>query len=342
MTNKKHTIIIAEAGVNHNGDISLAMELVDQAAASGADYVKFQTFKAEKLVSVSAKKAEYQKANDKGSDNQFEMLKKLELTENDHEVIIKRCKEKGIGFLSSAFDLDSLDYLQTLDIPFFKVPSGELVNTPYLKKIAAFKKKIILSTGMATLEEISEAIKVLEQQKFPKSDLIVLHCNTQYPTPFEDVNLRAMITIKDAFGVEIGYSDHTEGIEVPIAATAMGAVLIEKHFTLDKNMPGPDHKASLAPAELKAMVKAIRNIDVALGDGIKKPSKSEKDNIVIVRKSIHVKKALEAGHVIKEEDICLKRPATGLPPSMYEDIIGKKLFRGKKADEPLFHDDIIN
>ena len=282
-----HTIIIAEAGVNHNGSLDLAMQLVDKAVEAGVDYIKFQTFKASKLVTKTAKQAEYQQKNIRtGEDSQYQMLKKLELSPEDHEVLIAYCKERGIKFFSTAFDFDSIDYLHSLNLGLWKIPSGEITNYPYLKKIAKFGESVILSTGMCKMDDISAAMKVLLKNGLQREQITVLHCNTEYPTPFEDVNLRAMQEIKDVFQVKVGYSDHTKGIEVPIAAVALGAQVIEKHFTLDRNMEGPDHKASLEPYELKAMVSAIRHIELALGTGHKTISTSEKKNITIARKSI--------------------------------------------------------
>jgi N,N'-diacetyllegionaminate synthase len=323
----KKVLIIAEAGVNHNGDINLAKKLIDAAAEAGVDYVKFQTFKTEKLVSLLAKKAKYQSENfNDGNDSQFQMLKKLELNENDHLQLIEHCKLRNIQFLSTGFDEESVDDLEKLGINIFKIPSGEITNKPYLEHIASKGKPIILSTGMANLEEIQNAIEVFMQKGVKKENITVLHCNTEYPTPMQDVNLRAMLHIQEQIGVEIGYSDHTLGIEVPIAAVALGAKVIEKHFTLDRNMPGPDHAASLEPYELKAMVKAIRNVELALsGDGIKKPSSSEINNLSIVRKSIHVNKPLSKGHTITKKDLIMLRPGNGISPLNYDAIIGKKL-----------------
>jgi N,N'-diacetyllegionaminate synthase len=283
----KKTIIIGEAGVNHNGDILLAKKLIDVAADAGVNYVKFQTFKASKLVSKDSVKASYQRINTGNStENQLQMLQKLELTSSEHYELIAYCKLKNINFFSTAFDLDSLDFLKELGFTLFKIPSGEITNLPYLKKVAKLACEIILSTGMCTMEEIAEAITVLKKNS--KAKVTVLHCNTEYPTPFKDVNLLAMNEIKQKFNIDIGYSDHTLGIEVPIAAVALGAKVIEKHFTLDRNLPGPDHASSLEPQELKSMVTAIRNIEIALGSAIKEPTPSEINNIIIARKSIHL------------------------------------------------------
>jgi N,N'-diacetyllegionaminate synthase len=319
-------IVIAEAGVNHNGDMALAIKLIDAAVEAGADYVKFQTFKADKLVSEEAKKASYQKENLKdGDDSQYGMLKRLELSDKDHELLKAYAEDKSIKFLSTGFDEDSIDYLEALGIDFFKVPSGEVTNIPYLKHIARKGKPVILSTGMCSLSEIEVAIDVLLQAGMDKNSITVLHCNTQYPTPYQDVNLRAMNTIGAAFQVKVGYSDHTLGIEIPIAAVALGATVIEKHFTLDRTLPGPDHPASLEPHELKSMVSAIRNIEKALsGDGLKKPSPSEIDNRVVVRKSIHVKEEIAKGEIITMEKLIMKRPADGISPTLLELVLNKK------------------
>jgi N,N'-diacetyllegionaminate synthase len=321
----KHVIIIAEAGVNHNGDLNKALELIDVAAEAGADYVKFQTFKAEKIVNPTAQKADYQKNNMKGEgDTQFEMLKKLEIIDNWYPILINRCKEKGIKFLSTGFDLDSVDFLNDLGIPFYKIPSGEITNKPYLQHIGRKGKDIILSTGMATLEEVVAAVEVITQEGIEKNRITVLHCNTEYPTPMQDVNLLAMNQISKELGVKVGYSDHTLGIEVPIAAVALGACAIEKHFTLDRSLPGPDHAASLEPDELKAMVQAVRNIEKAIsGSGIKEPSESEIKNIIVGRKSLFSIRAIEVGEIIQIEDLIALRPGDGISPMEIEKIIGR-------------------
>lgn len=338
---KNKVLIIAEAGVNHNGDINLAKKLIDVAADAGVDYVKFQTFKAEKLVSKSAKKAEYQERNiGDGDDSQFAMLKRLELDEEAHHLLIDYCKAKGVRFLSTAFDLDSIDLLTTLGIDLFKIPSGEITNYPYLKKIGATGKSIIVSTGMSDLNEIKDAVLLLKESGAEDKDITVLHCNTEYPTPMQDVNLKAMQTIASELNVPVGYSDHTLGIEVPIAAVALGAVCIEKHFTLDRTMPGPDHKASLEPVELKAMVTAIRNIEKALGDGLKSASDSELKNKDIARKSIHLVKDLPSGHILEESDLIMKRPGNGISPMELPKIIGLKVKRDLEEDSMLKWDDL--
>ncbi|MDX1349744.1 MAG: N-acetylneuraminate synthase [Putridiphycobacter sp.] len=328
----ERTIIIAEAGVNHNGDIEIAKKLVEVAAKAGADYVKFQTFKAEKLVSKTAKKAAYQVNNTKNNDSQFNMLKKLELSEEDHDMIIDHCAKHQIKFLSTAFDLDSIDYLSN-KIDCYKIPSGEITNRPYLEKVASLNLPTILSTGMATLEEIKAAISVLTEKGLSLPKITVLHCNTEYPTPMEDVNLTAMQTIQEACSVKVGYSDHTLGIEIPVAAVAMGAVIIEKHFTLDKKMAGPDHKASLSPSELENMVSAIRNIESAMGNGIKTPSQSEQKNLAVARKSIIASKAIKIGNTFTEDNLTIKRPGTGISPMKWYDILGRKAKRDYESED---------
>jgi len=329
----QHIIIIAEAGVNHNGSMESAKKLVDVAADAGADYVKFQTFKADTLVTQSAEKAEYQKILTDKSESQFEMIKKLELDKSAHDELIKHCEKKGIRFLSTAFDHDSIELLADLNIPLYKIPSGEITNLPYLRHIGRMGKPIILSTGMSTLEEVQKALNVLLESGSEKEKITILHCNTEYPTPMEDVNLKAMLTIREELGVNIGYSDHTLGIEVPIAAVAMGATVIEKHFTLDRTLTGPDHAASLEPHELKSMVTAIRNIKKAMGDGIKKPSPSETRNIPIARKSIVAKKPIKKGERYSEENITVKRPGTGISPIEWDNIINQKSIKDFIIDD---------
>jgi N,N'-diacetyllegionaminate synthase len=332
---KLHTIIIAEAGVNHNGSIELAKKLIDVAAEAAADFVKFQTFKAETLVTQTADKAEYQKEITNTDESQFEMIKKLELDKEAHEELMDYCEQKSIIFLSTAFDNGSIELLAKLDIPFYKIPSGEITNLPYLRHIGRMGKPIIMSTGMSSLEEVRDALNVLIESGAEKEQITILHCNTEYPTPMEDVNLKAMLTIKDELGVNIGYSDHTLGIEVPIAAVAMGATVIEKHFTLDRNMPGPDHAASLEPEELKAMVTAIRNIEKAMGGGEKEPSPSETKNISVARKSIVAKMSIKKGELFTEENLTVKRPGTGISPMGWDTVIGKV------ADSAYEMDDLI-
>lgn len=335
-----HVIIIAEAGVNHNGSLDMAMQLIDAAAEAGVDYVKFQTFKADKLVSRDAGMADYQKTNTGTDESQYDMLRKLELSAEHHEVLIAYCKKKQVEFLSTAFDLDSIDLLVSMGITLGKVPSGEITNKPYLEKMARSFERIILSTGMCTMEEITDAIGVLEANGKRRDQITVLHCNTEYPTPMQDVNLKAMHHIASVCGTAVGYSDHTLGIEVPIAAVALGATLIEKHFTLDCNLPGPDHRASLEPAALKAMVIGIRNIELALsGDGFKKPSASEAKNMAIARKSIHLAQDCATGHVLIASDLTMMRPGDGISPMRMDDIIGKTLKHPCKANHKLSSED---
>lgn len=331
----KHTIIIAEAGVNHNGSLDLAKQLVDKAVEAGVDYIKFQTFKASKLVTKAAKQAEYQQKNiGKGGDSQYQMLKKLELSPTDYDVLITYCAEKGIKFFSTAFDFDSIEYLHSLNLGLWKIPSGEVTNYPFLKRVAAYNEKTILSTGMCDMEDVRAAVEALYRNGLSKENLILLHCNTEYPTPFEDVNLKAMEALRKEFGVDVGYSDHTRGIEVPIAAVALGATVIEKHFTLDRNMEGPDHKASLEPDELKAMVSAIRNIEKAIGgDGTKHISDSERKNIAVARKSIVAARDISVGELLTETNLTVKRPGTGISPMLWEEVVGTKAIRNFQEDE---------
>ena len=323
----KRTIIIAEAGVNHNGSLERALSLIDCAAEAGVDFVKFQTFKAENIVNKEAQKADYQIKNTTSkAQTQFEMLKKLEMGNEWYPVLMKRCEEKGVRFLSTGFDTESIDFLDAIKVPFYKIPSGEITNKPYLQHIARKGKAIILSTGMAHLQEVKDAVEVIEKEGVNRNQITVLHCNTEYPTPMEDVNLLAMKHIAQELGVKVGYSDHTLGIEVPIAAVALGACVIEKHFTLDRNLPGPDHAASLEPEELKAMVQGIRNIEKAIGGtGVKEPSKSEQKNMAVARKSLHAARSLQRGCVIKQEDLIALRPGTGISPMEIDRIIGRVL-----------------
>lgn len=339
----RKTIIIAEAGVNHNGDIKLAKKLIDVASEAGVDYVKFQSFKADKLVSPEAKKANYQIVNfEDEDDSQFKMLKKLELSHEQHVELIDYCKLKKINFFSTAFDVDGVHYLNDLGLPLFKIPSGEITNYPYLKAIAKYKKPVILSTGMSLIDDISNALNVLLSNGLEKEKISILHCNTEYPTPFEDVNLLAMHQIQKIFGTAFGYSDHTLGIEIPISAVALGASIIEKHFTLNRNLPGPDHAASLEPDELKEMVKAIRNVEKAIGgDGLKKPSPSESKNIIIARKSIHLNKRLLANSILKEEDLIALRPGDGISPMEWNNVIGKKISRDLEKFDKLLISDLL-
>jgi N-acetylneuraminate synthase len=327
------TLIIAEAGVNHNGSLELAFELIDAASEAGADIVKFQTFKAENLVTQSATKADYQLGTTYVQETQFEMIKKLELSYDMHLKLISKCKEKGIRFSSTGFDTSSVDFLIKLGVGFLKVPSGEITNLPYLRHVGSKGLPIILSTGMCTMQEVRNALEVLEEVGSRKSDITVLHCNTEYPTPMEDVNLLAMLSIEKELGVKVGYSDHTLGIEVPIAAAAMGATVIEKHFTLDRGMEGPDHAASLEPGELKKMVASIRNIEKAMGDGHKLPSNSEQKNISVARKSIVASQNILAGEKFTEENIAVKRPGTGLCPMRWDELLGLEAKKDFHADE---------
>lgn len=328
------TLIIAEAGVNHNGSLDNARRLVDCAAEAGADFVKFQTFKADKIISKNAAKADYQVRTTGGAESQLEMVKRLELSESDHYALLDHCKKRGIEFLSTAFDSESIDLLVSMGIKLGKIPSGELTNLPYLRKMAVSFPQLILSTGMATSAEIKDTLDALLQAGADKKQLSILHCNTEYPTPVQDVNLRAMLSIKELFGTQVGYSDHTRGIEIPLAAVAMGATIIEKHFTLDRAMEGPDHAASLEPPELKAMVQGIRNIEQALqGSGYKEPSASEIKNITIARKSIVAARDIRQGEAFTQENITVKRPGTGISPMKWDEVIGTLAPCDFKADE---------
>ena len=323
--------IIAEAGDNHNGDFNTALKLVDVAKRAGADCVKFQTFVTEEIISKYAEMAEYQKKNTGKEESQFEMVKRLELSFDEFRKIKEYCDRVGIQFLSTPFDLKSVDFLNELGVPFFKIPSGEITNYPYLIKIAHSGKPVVMSTGMCEPDEILAAINVLE--KNGSGEITLLHCNTEYPTPLKDVNLYAMRTMKKMFGKKVGYSDHTKGIEVPVAAVALGACVIEKHFTLDKNMPGPDHKASLEPDELGRMVKNIRNIEIALGDGVKHVSESERKNIAIARKSIVARRNIQEGEILTEDNLAVKRPGTGINPMQWMEVLGTRAVRDFKEDE---------
>jgi len=335
-------LIIAEAGVNHNGDFELAKKLIKAAADANADVVKFQTYKTEKMVSVHAKKAQYQSKNYNEEDNtQYSMLKKLEMPIDWHHKLQEYATELNISFLSTAFDLDSLDFLNTLHPRCFKIPSGEITNRPYLERIASYNKPIILSTGMSSLNEINSALAVLYAHGASKEDVTVLHCNTEYPTPMKDVNLKAMLTIQNSCKVKVGYSDHTLGIEIPIAAVALGATVIEKHLTLNRSMEGPDHAASLEPDELSKMVEGIRNIELALsGNGDKAPSPSEQKNIVLARKSLHVNRDMKIGDVIKSTDILVMRPGDGISPMEISDVIGKKIIKPIEQHSKLKWEDL--
>ncbi len=328
-----HCFIIAEAGVNHNGSVETAKKLIEVAAVAGADAVKFQTFKAEKLVSKYAPKAEYQKEATGENESQLEMIGKLELDLNAHKELLNHSIKNKITFLSTPFDLESIELLKNLGLDIFKIPSGEITNLPYLRRIGGIKKRVILSTGMAELGEIENALKILVASGTPKKNITVLHCNTEYPTLYKDVNLLAMHTIRKKFNINVGYSDHTNGIEVPIAAVALGAYVIEKHFTLDRNMGGPDHRSSIEPDELNQMVASIRNIEKALGNGIKKPSASELKNMEIARKSITASRDIKAGEGFCEENITAKRPGTGISPMEWDNVIGREAGRNFRKDE---------
>lgn len=323
--------IIAEAGVNHNGSMKYAKKLIDAAAEAGADAVKFQTFKAENLVCKNAKKASYQMETTDQEESQFEMLKKLELNIDMHKELIEHCRQRNIEFLSTPFDLESINLLEQLNVGVLKIPSGEITNLPYLREIGSKGKKIILSTGMSNMKEVETAVSVLNRSG--AMDVSVLHCNTQYPTPMEDVNLNVIPMMKEKLGICIGYSDHTKGIEIPIAAVALGAEIIEKHFTLDRNMEGPDHKASLEPDELKAMISAIRNVEKAMGDKSKKVSISEQENIMIVRKSIVAKCRIQKGDIFCEDNLTVKRPGNGISPMQWDEIIGQAAIKNFEEDE---------
>lgn len=335
----QHVTVIAEAGVNHNGDPEMALQLIDAAAAAGADYVKFQTFRADHIATASAPKAGYQQQTTGNTESQLDMIRKLELSEETHLRLVQRCREKNIRFLSTAFDLPSVELLERIGIDFYKIPSGELTNLPYLRKIAALGKSVLLSTGMATLQEVRDTIEVLVNGGIPKERITILQCTTEYPAPPAETNLLAMRTMQQEFGTAVGFSDHTEGITIAIAAVAMGATVIEKHFTLDRNLPGPDHKASLEPGELKAMIDGIRLVEKAMGDGIKRPGNAEQKNISIARKSLHLTKNLSAGHVLTATDLLPKRPGNGISPMQIDAVIGKKLLRNVTADEQLLPGD---
>ncbi|HEB9346054.1 TPA: N,N'-diacetyllegionaminate synthase [Campylobacter coli] len=333
----KKALIIAEAGVNHNGDLNLAKKLIEVAAKSGADFVKFQSFKAELCVSKNAKKAAYQLETTAKDESQLEMIKKLELDFNTHQLLISHAKQCGIAFLSTPFDMESIELLDDLGLEIFKIPSGEITNLPYLKKIAKLNKKIILSTGMSNLGEIETALEILCKEGTQRANITLLHCTTEYPAPFDEVNLKAMQTLKNAFNLNVGYSDHTKGIHISLAAIALGASVIEKHFTLDKNMSGPDHKASLEPDELQELCTKIREIESALGDGIKQASKSERKNIEIARKSLVAKKKIKKGEIFSEENLTTKRPASGISAMRYDEYLGKKASKDYEEDE-LIHE----
>lgn len=328
-----NTLIIAEAGVNHNGDIGMARQLIDAAAEAGADLVKFQTFRADRLVTTSARKAAYQMATTAADESQHEMIRRLELTEAMHDELIAHCYQRKIEFFSTAFDLESLDYLMGLGMPRIKVPSGEITNLPYLRKVGGFGKEVILSTGMSNLGEIEAAIDALEKAGTSRARIVVLHCNTEYPVPMAEVNLRAMRSIGEAFGVKVGFSDHTEGIEIAIAAVALGAAVIEKHFTLDRTLPGPDHRASIEPEDLGRMIRSIRNVELAMGDGIKRPSASEERNRPIARRSVVAARTISKGELFSADNLTTKRPGMGISPMDWDKLLGQTADRDYGPDE---------
>ena len=332
---RARVLIIAEAGVNHNGDMRLARRLIDAAAWAGADFVKFQTFTASRIVTRSAPKASYQEHATKNLESQYDMLSKLEITEQMHHELIAHCNMCQIQFLSTGFDRESISLLESLGQQYFKIPSGEITNLPYLRQIGKLNKTVIMSTGMATMLEVEAAILELERSGTPRANIIALHCTTEYPTPKGEVNLTAMRTMAQSLEVAIGYSDHTQGIEVATAAVALGATVIEKHFTLDRNMPGPDHRASLEPDELKEMVNAIRNIELAMGDGIKRPSACEQKNRQVVRKSIVASRTIKKGEVFTDDNLTTKRPGTGISPMLWDEVIGQRANRDYEADDLL-------
>ncbi len=331
--NQQHVTVIAEAGVNHNGALELALRLVDAAADAGADFVKFQTFSADRLVTVGAAKADYQRAATGTQESQHAMLKRLELSEDAHRAIVRQCALRGIGFLSTGFDIESIDFLVGLGVPLIKIPSGEITNLPYLRHIGGLGLPVIMSTGMATLDEVGAALAVLEQAGTHRDRITVLHCTTEYPTAMADVNLRAMLTLRDRFNVRVGYSDHTPGIEVATAAAALGAAVIEKHFTLDATLPGPDHRASLEPQQLSAMVRAIRHVSVALGDGVKIPRPAEEKNSLVARKSLVAARPIAAGEIFSAQNLAIKRPGNGISPMRWDDVIGRTARRDFATDE---------
>lgn len=333
MNSSRHVIIIAEAGVNHNGSMEMARQLIDAAAEAGVDYVKFQTFKADKLVTRAARQAEYQKRNiGDGADSQYEMLRKLELSEEDHRELKDYCRQKGVRFLSTAFDLESVEFLHELCPGLWKIPSGEITNYPYLRKIAGYNEEVVMSTGMSTDEDVENALLALRENGQDLEKVTLLHCNTQYPTPMEDVNLLAMNSLR-RFVKRVGFSDHTQGIEIPIAAAALGADVVEKHFTLSRSLPGPDHKASLEPQELKAMVEAIRNVSEALGDGRKRVTPSEAANRDVARKSIVASRPIKRGELLSEENMAAKRPGGGISPMRWKEVEGTAAIRDFETDE---------
>ncbi|MBD5224020.1 MAG: N-acetylneuraminate synthase [Bacteroidales bacterium] len=329
------TLIIAEAGVNHNGSEELAFKMVDEASKAGADIIKFQTFTAKNLVNKKAHKAEYQQKNCGKQESQYEMLSKLELPYDTFVRLKDYCQQKGIIFISTPFDIEGIDFLRQLEMKYMKIPSGEITNLPYLRAVGSSGIPVIMSTGMCNIGDVEASLNILYSQGMSKEDITLLHCNTEYPTPMQDVNLRVMATLRDAFGVKVGYSDHTKGIEVPIAAVALGASVIEKHFTLDRSLPGPDHKASITPKELKEMVKSIRNIEIALGSGIKKISDSEQKNIAIARKSIVAKRPIKKGEIYTEDNLTVKRPGDGISPMLWDNVLGRISYKDFDEDDKI-------
>lgn len=325
--------IIAEAGVNHNGDLGMALRLVDVAADAGAEYVKFQTFSAAKLVTRRALKADYQTAALGADESQYEMLRRLELSTEAHHAIAAHCRSRAIGFLSTGFDVESIDFLISMGVELIKIPSGELTNLPYLRRAGRSGLPVVLSTGMADMAEVEAALAALEQAGTVRAAITVLHCTTEYPAAMADVNLRAMLAMRDRLGVAVGYSDHTPGIEIPVAAVALGATLIEKHFTLDSTLPGPDHRASLEPPELTAMIAAIRNVELALGDGVKKPRPVEEKNKQVARKSLVASRLIAAGELFSETNLAAKRPGTGISPMQWDSVVGRRASRDFAEDE---------
>lgn len=335
MSKDRKTLIIAEAGVNHNGDLALAKKLVEVAAQAGADLVKFQTFKADRLVTAAAQKAPYQQVSTGASESQYAMLRRLELSDEAHHVLLEHCRAHGIGFLSTGFDIENVDFLASLGVRLFKVPSGEITNLPYLRHVGAKRGEVILSTGMATLGEVEAAINALEQAGTPRGNIIVLHCTTEYPTPMEAVNLKALLSMQAAFQLRVGYSDHTEGIAIAPVAVALGACVIEKHFTLDRDLPGPDHRASLEPLELAALVQSIRAVEAALGDGVKRMTAGEAHNKPVVRRSIVAARAIAQGELFSTQNLAIKRPGTGISPMRWDEVLGQRAPRGFEPDEPV-------
>lgn len=326
-------IVIAEAGVNHNGDIEIAKKLIDIAAGAGADYIKFQTFTADSLVTANAGMASYQKINTRSNESQHAMLKKLELTGDMHKSLLHHCMERGISFMSTGFDIPSVKFLVEMGVDFLKVPSGEITNLPYLQFVGSQGLPVLLSTGMSTLEEVGDAVEALYGAGLSRNQLVLLHCTSEYPAPFDSVNLSAMLVMRDRFKVKVGYSDHTSGITISMAAVALGATIIEKHFTLDKDMEGPDHKASLSPGELRDLIRGIREIECAVGNGIKSPTRSEIENAKVVRKSLVASKYIAAGDIFSEDNITTKRPGTGISPMKINQIIGTASLRSYAIDE---------